>query len=52
MTETAGQAEPVMDGKWTAVDRQEDGGCGERPAETHLIPRSYFVNKQQPVALN
>ncbi len=28
------------------------GGCLGSAAETHLIPRSYFVNKQQPVALN
>lgn len=26
-TKTANQAEPVMDGKWTAVDRPEDGGA-------------------------
>lgn len=31
LTQTAYQAEPVMDGKWTAVDRQEDGGGHELP---------------------
>jgi len=29
-----------------------EGGCTGHAAETHVIPRSYFVNKQQPVALN
>ena len=29
-----------------------DATSEKRPQETHLIPRSYFVNKQQPVALN
>lgn len=41
-----------MDGKRTAADRPEDDGAAKHPTETHLIPRSYFVNKQQPVALN
>lgn len=27
LTQTADHAEPVMDGKWTAVDRQEDDGA-------------------------
>lgn len=41
------------DGWLVDSSREAEGpqGC-EHPTETHLIPRSYFVNKQQPVALN
>lgn len=42
----------VTDGKLTAVDRPEDDVGRKRPTETYLIPRSYFVNKQPPVAVN
>lgn len=31
-TQTAERAEPVMDRKWTAVDRREDGESAGRPA--------------------